>query len=63
VQPSTITRAFVSHQDPDIASSLSRWNACNDKIRWYVPDLSEGLFGTTARWTPSSPLFPTTEEG
>jgi flavorubredoxin len=41
VQPSSIVKAFVSHQDPDIASSLPLWNACNDKIQWHVPSLWE----------------------
>jgi flavorubredoxin len=43
VPPSTVTRAFASHQDPDIASSLPLWNACNDKIQWHVPSLWEGF--------------------
>ena len=43
VPPSSIRAAFVSHQDPDIASSLPLWNACNDKIRWHVPKLWEGF--------------------
>jgi flavorubredoxin len=43
VPPSTVSRAFVSHQDPDIASSLPLWNACNGKMQWYVPSLWEGF--------------------
>jgi flavorubredoxin len=43
VPPSTVTRAFASHQDPDIASSLPLWNACNDKIQWHIPSLWEGF--------------------
>lgn len=43
VQPSTIEAAFVSHQDPDIASSLPLWNACNSQIQWHVPKLWEGF--------------------
>ncbi|WP_308389847.1 MBL fold metallo-hydrolase [Acidithiobacillus sp. AMEEHan] len=43
VAPSKIKAAFVSHQDPDIASSLPLWNACNPKIQWYVPKLWEGF--------------------
>jgi flavorubredoxin len=43
VQPSTIQAAFVSHQDPDIASSLPLWNACNSKIKWHMPKLWEGF--------------------
>lgn len=43
VPPSTVTQAFVSHQDPDIASSLPLWNACNDKIQWHIPSLWEGF--------------------
>jgi flavorubredoxin len=43
VQPSTIQEAFVSHQDPDIASSLPLWNAYNSKIKWHMPNLWEGF--------------------
>lgn len=43
VQPSTIEAAFVSHQDPDIASSLPLWNACNSQLQWHVPTLWEGF--------------------
>ena len=43
VQPSTVRHAFVSHQDPDIASSLPLWNACNAAIDWHVPALWEGF--------------------
>jgi len=43
VPPSRIKAAFVSHQDPDIASSLPLWNACNPKIQWYIPKLWEGF--------------------
>jgi flavorubredoxin len=43
VPPSTVTLAFASHQDPDIASSLPLWNACNDRIRWHIPTLWEGF--------------------
>lgn len=43
VAPSKIKAAFVSHQDPDIASSLPLWNACNPKIQWYIPKLWEGF--------------------
>jgi flavorubredoxin len=32
VPPTSVAKAFVSHQDPDIASSLPLWNACNDHI-------------------------------
>ena len=35
--------AFVSHQDPDIASSLPLWNSCNDTIEWHIPSLWEGF--------------------
>ena len=37
--PSSIKSAFVSHQDPDIASSLPLWNACNPDIVWYTSKL------------------------
>ncbi|SCC91098.1 Beta-lactamase-like protein [Thiomonas sp. X19] len=37
--PSSIEQAFVSHQDPDIASSLPLWNACNPDITWHTPQL------------------------
>jgi flavorubredoxin len=43
VQPSSIRCAFVSHQDPDIASSLPLWNACNGNIAWHIPALWEGF--------------------
>ncbi len=43
VPPSSIKAAFVSHQDPDIASSLPLWNACNPAITWYVPKLWSGF--------------------
>jgi len=43
VQPSSVSSAFVSHQDPDIASSLPLWNACNGEIEWHVPTLWEGF--------------------
>lgn len=43
VQASTIQAAFVSHQDPDVASSLPLWNACNSKIQWHVPKLWDGF--------------------
>jgi len=43
VQPSTVSHAFVSHQDPDVASSLPLWNACNSTIQWHVPQLWEGF--------------------
>lgn len=37
--PSSIKSAFVSHQDPDIASSLPLWNACNPDIVWHTSKL------------------------
>ncbi|MBU2766747.1 MBL fold metallo-hydrolase [Acidithiobacillus ferrivorans] len=43
IQPSIIQSAFISHQDPDIASSLPLWNACNSKIKWHMPKLWEGF--------------------
>ncbi|MHB8248627.1 MAG: oxygen-binding di-iron domain-containing protein [Acidithiobacillus sp.] len=43
VQPSSLQAAFVSHQDPDIASSLPLWNACNGEIHWHIPKLWEGF--------------------
>ncbi len=43
VPPTSVTKAFVSHQDPDIASSLPLWNACNDKVQWHIPSLWEGF--------------------
>ena len=43
IQPSSVHSAFVSHQDPDIASSLPLWNACNGDIEWHVPLLWEGF--------------------
>ena len=39
VEPSSIDTAFVSHQDPDIASSLPLWAACNPHITWHVSSL------------------------
>jgi len=43
VPPGSLKAAFVSHQDPDIASSLPLWNACNPNIAWYVPKLWSGF--------------------
>ena len=43
VPPTSIVKAFASHQDPDIASSLPLWNACNDKMQWHIPSLWEGF--------------------
>ena len=43
VEPSSVKSAFVSHQDPDIASSLPLWNACNAEIEWHIPSLWEGF--------------------
>ena len=43
VQPSSVRAAFVSHQDPDIASSLPLWNACNKDLEWHIPALWEGF--------------------
>jgi flavorubredoxin len=43
VPPTSVAKAFVSHQDPDIASSLPLWNACNDKMQWHIPVLWEGF--------------------
>lgn len=41
--PSSIKSAFVSHQDPDIASSLPLWAACNPDITWYTSKLWVGF--------------------
>lgn len=43
IEPHLIKGGFVSHQDPDIASSLPLWNACLPKIQWYVPKLWDGF--------------------
>lgn len=43
VPPTSVVKAFVSHQDPDIASSLPLWNACNNKVQWHIPSLWEGF--------------------
>ncbi len=43
VPPSGIEAAFVSHQDPDIASSLPLWNACTPGITWYTSRLWVGF--------------------
>ena len=43
VPPTSVVKAFVSHQDPDIASSLPLWNACNSAIQWHIPNLWEGF--------------------
>lgn len=43
VRPGSIQAAFVSHQDPDIASSLPLWHACNAQIQWHIPKLWEGF--------------------
>ncbi len=37
--PSSIKSAFVTHQDPDVASSLPLWNACSPDIVWYTSKL------------------------
>ena len=39
VEPSSIKHAFVSHQDPDIASSLPLWNTCTPDMTWHVSKL------------------------
>lgn len=41
--PGSVTAALVSHQDPDVASSLPLWSACNTRILWYVPKLWAGF--------------------
>jgi flavorubredoxin len=43
VPPTSVVKAFASHQDPDIASSLPLWNACNEKVQWHIPSLWEGF--------------------
>jgi len=43
VPPTSVIKAFVSHQDPDIASSLPLWNACNCSVQWHIPSLWEGF--------------------
>lgn len=43
VPPSSLKAAFVSHQDPDIASSLPLWHGCNEQIQWHIPRLWEGF--------------------
>ncbi len=39
----SIKTALVSHQDPDIASSLPLWNSCVPDMTWYVPSLWVGF--------------------
>ena len=41
--PSSIKSAFISHQDPDIGSSLPLWNACNPSITWHTSKLWVGF--------------------
>ena len=41
--PSSVEQVFVSHQDPDIASSLPLWNACNKGITWHSSRLWVGF--------------------
>ena len=41
--PSSIKNAFVSHQDPDVGSSLPLWNACNPDITWHTAKLWVGF--------------------
>ncbi len=41
--PSSIESAFVSHQDPDVGSSLPLWNACNPAITWHTAKLWVGF--------------------
>lgn len=43
VPPSSLKAAFVSHQDPDTASSLPLWHACNEQIQWHIPKLWDGF--------------------
>lgn len=43
VCPDHIHAAFASHQDPDIASSLPLWHACNKNMVWHIPKLWEGF--------------------
>ena len=43
VRPGSIQAGFVSHQDPDIASSLPLWHACNADMQWHIPALWEGF--------------------
>ncbi|MHB1281388.1 MAG: oxygen-binding di-iron domain-containing protein [Acidithiobacillus sp.] len=43
IPPSSLKAAFVSHQDPDVASSLPLWYACNEQIQWHIPKLWEGF--------------------
>ncbi len=43
IQPSSVHGAFVSHQDPDIASSLPLWNACYQHMEWHIPVLWESF--------------------
>jgi flavorubredoxin len=43
LQPSSIKQAFISHQDPDIASSLPLWNACEPTIKWHASELWVGF--------------------
>ena len=41
--PSTLESAFISHQDPDIASSLTLWSTCSPKMKWYASKLWIGF--------------------
>jgi flavorubredoxin len=43
ISPSSIKSAFISHQDPDIGSSLPLWNACRPDIQWYASELWVGF--------------------
>jgi len=43
IQPSSVRGAFVSHQDPDIASSLPLWNICYRHMEWHIPGLWESF--------------------
>jgi flavorubredoxin len=43
IQPSSVRGAFVSHQDPDIASSLPLWNTCYRHMEWHIPALWESF--------------------
>ena len=61
VPPTSVNKAFVSHQDPDIASSLPLWNACNNGIQWYVPSLWEGFIRHYGAL--DAPLIPISDEG
>ena len=58
VPPTSVTKAFVSHQDPDIASSLPCGTHAIGRCSGIYPACGKVLSGTMERWTPSLSALP-----